>query len=399
MLLGVDISRLVGPRTGVGRYLEFLLEEWSAGPMPFDRVRLFSPEQVSGLPDDERFQLVESLGGRRGIAWQATKLRRATRGLDVLFAPYVLPPGYRGRAVVATLGILEGAYAHASLRSRSRGLHAALSARRADVVLVHSANTREDVIRHYRVPPERIELIHLGVTKRFRPGTDADRIAAAAFVEHLTGSPLPYLLFVGKLSRRRNVPLLLEALARLDPSAYQLLLVGPNTGTPSLSAVVSRLRLEGRVHHVPHLDQGALAILYRGARAFVLLTEHEGFSATILEALASGCPVLTFKHEALHEADVGRAVLTVARLDPAAVTDAVLELERDDDLRMRLRREGLRVAASLTFRETARRTMEVLARVAERSKPEPVGAERDEVAAAAAPHRDPLRPTVPVEPR
>ena len=337
--------------------------------LPFDRVRLFSPEPVADVPDGERFELVVLPSRRRGIAWHSTKLRRAVRGTDVLFAPYVLPPGHAGRSVVAILGILEGTHAHTSLRARSRSLHSARSARRADAILVHSASTRDDVVRHYRVPPDRIEIVHLGVTERFRPGTPEDDLRARALVNELTGRSSPYLLFVGKLSRRRNVPLLLQALAQLDRPDLQLLLVGPNSGTPELHATISRLGLTGRVHHVRHLEPDALAVLYRGALAFVLLTEHEGFSATILEALASGCPVLTLEHPALHEADVASAVVALQRRDPPAIANALRVLEHDDELRSRLRTEGLRVAASLTFEDTAVRTMDVLARVARGAPP------------------------------
>lgn len=365
MVLGVDISRLVGSRTGVGRYLEHLLREWAKDNLPFEHVRLFSPVDIADVPSDSRFQLEVLPSRLSGGAWQATKLRRATKGVDVFFAPYVIPPGYRGRSVVATLGILEGAHAHPSLRARVRSLHYAYSARRADAVLVPSANTREEVIRYYGARAEKVEIVHVGIDARFRPPSEGEDVEARTAVKRLTGTSSPYLLFVGKLSPRRNVPALLEAFARLERTDLQLLLVGPNTGTPGLAETFSRLRLDGRAHHVEHLGQDALALLYRGARLFVLPTEQEGGpTLPILEALASGCPVLTLEHAALSEGNVRDAVLGVTRADPETLAEAIVRLDGDDALRDRLRAEGLRTAARFSFAETARHTMGVLGRVA-----------------------------------
>jgi glycosyltransferase involved in cell wall biosynthesis len=369
MVLGVDISRLVGPRTGVGRYLEYLLREWATMDLPFERVRLFSPTDVPDVPEDPRFELEVLPSRRSGGLWQATKLRRSANGhLDAFFAPYVLPPGFRGRAVVATLGVLEGAHAHRTLRARIHSLHYAYSARRADVVLVHSANTRDDVVRHYGVPPGRVEVVHVGTEDRFHPARGGEEAEALALVERLTGTRSDYVLFVGKLSPRRNVPALVEAFVHGRPD-LQLLLVGPNTGTPDLAERVSRLGLDRRVCHVDHLGQDDLALLYRGARMFVLPTEQEGFSATILEALASGCPVLTLEHDALSEGDIRDAVLVVDRADAATLARGLAQLDGDEALRARLRAAGLRAAAGFSFAETARRTMDVLARVATSGAP------------------------------
>jgi len=366
VILGVDASRLTGPRTGVGRYLEYLFREWSRIELPFERVRLFSPAPIDKLPDDPRFELAVLPSGRPGLWWNAAKLRRRAADVDVMFAPYVLPPLLRGRAVVANLGVLEGPHADRSLRARGRSQHYAWSARRADVVLVHSANTKADVVGYYGVPEEKVFVVHLGVDEVFRPAQEGEDELIGALVERLLGRQVPYFLFVGKLSSRRNVPALLEGfaqIAEMRPDLH-LLLVGPNTGTPELHTIVTRLGLDGRVRHLDHLEHSALALLYRGARAFVLPSTQEGFSATIVEALASGCAVLTVKHDALEEGSIEEAVLAVDEATASSLAAALARLDDDDELRERLRELGPRYVRRFSWQQTAQLTMDVLERTA-----------------------------------
>jgi glycosyltransferase involved in cell wall biosynthesis len=385
VILGVDAWRAVGDRTGVGRNVEHLLTAWSRQDVPFELVRIFSPAPLSGVPEHPSFRF-EVLPGPAGeLRWQASRLRRAASGTDVLFGQYTLPPGYRGRCVVDNLGIYRGRFAIPGWRTRVRSWHNRVSARRADVVIANSESTKADIMRYYGVDPGRIVVVWPGAAAEFRPARPGDEAATAAAVQSALGtSGVPYCLFVGKLSARRNVPALLEAFATVctrHPD-FHLLIVGPNSSGVPVDALIGRLGLDGSVRHVPFLDAASLAPLYRGAHAFVLPTEHEGFSHTIPEALASGCPVITVEHAALAEADLRRAVLVVPSPSAELLADAIELTIADPALRGELVRKGLDLARTLTWDETARRTMDVLYRVAKsgaapsRTTRSPVSAER-----------------------
>lgn len=368
MILGVDAYRAAGERCGVGRYLEYLLHAWAGGDLPFSQVHVFSPEPLEAPPVDERFTFEPLTGGSKGIMWQERRLRPRLRDVDVLFAPYTTPPSYRGPAVVSNLGIYEGAHAETfpGWRSRARSWHFGHSARRARAVIANSASTKTDVCRYYGVPDERVSVVWPGVDPRFRPEREEEHELARATAERHLGTSAPYFLFVGKLSLRRNVPALLEAFAavRADRPELQLLLVGPNPGIVDLDAEVARLGLGDSVQHVDHLDQDELALLYRGAHAFVLPTAHEGFSFTILEALASGAPVITLDHVPLHEGGLADATLTVPDAQAETLAGALARLADDEELRADLRRRGPLQAAAFSWDENAARTMDVLADVA-----------------------------------
>ena len=227
MIVGVDASRLVGPRTGIGRSYEQLLRGWAAAPeLPAERVDLFSPAPIDDLPDDERLQL-KVLPGAPGLWWQLSALRRQAAAVDVLMAPYALPLGYPGRAVVENHGILEGPdrAAWKEIRAQARSRHFRYSARRADAVIAISTVVRDDLVRWYGVAPERIHVIPYGLGPPFGPGE-----AGPAAVRSVLGADAPFLIFVGKLSPRRHLPELLRAfdeVAAAHPD-LRLLVVGPN---------------------------------------------------------------------------------------------------------------------------------------------------------------------------
>ena len=360
MILGVDAGRAVGERTGVGRYVLHLLSAWSRAELPFETLRIFSPAPLGNFPDDPRFRYEVLPGPRSELAWQPVYLRRAAKDVDVLFGQYTLPLGFQGRGVINNLGIYEGALAIPGWQARLRSWHQKVSARKADAVIANSESTKDDVVRFYGVDPGRIDVVWPGSgADDYRPTRPGDE-PAAPFGE------APYFLFVGKLSKRRNVPALVEAfaLARRAHPEFRLLIVGPNTSGVPVEELFSRYAVDGSARYEPFLGSDSLAPLYRGAHAFVLPTEHEGFSGTIPEAIASACPVVTVDHAALADAGLREAVLHVPSPDPELLAAAMTRTIEEPGLRDRLAAAGLEVSKKLTWENCARGTMDVLARVA-----------------------------------
>ena len=366
MIVGVDVSRLVGPRTGVGRGLEYLLRSWAGSELPFERVELFSPAPVTDLPEDERFHPIVLSSRGPGIWWETVRLGPRGRRLDVLFAPYTLPLRCRGPAVVENHGLLVGPNLAPAwqVRRRGRTWHAAWSARAASAVVAVSPVARNDLVRWCRVPGERITVVPLGMSEAFRPARPEEAEEIELAIRAVIGSIRPFLLFVGKLSPRRHIPELLEAFDRLAQERPDLHLVVAGPGGPLDPG------RSGRVHHVAHLGHETLALLYRAARAFVLPSTQEAWSVPIAEALASGCPVVAVDGPWLE--GIRRAVLTIAAPEVESLADALTRVLDDEDLAARLREEGLRCAVEFpTHKERGRRIADILATVARQGKIEP----------------------------
>ncbi len=367
MVLGVDVSRLVGPRTGVGRGIEYLLRAWAGHELPFERVELYSPTPIADLPADERFQPIVLPSRGPGIWWETVHLGSRGSGLDLLFCPYTLPLRYRGRTVVENHGLLVGPNRAPAwrLRSRARTWHAAASARSADAVIAVSEVARADLVRWCGVSDERISVVPLGMSDVFRPARPEETAEIEAVAADVLGAPQPFLLFVGKLSPRRHVPELVEAFARLAAHRpdLHLLVVGPDSAQVGVGELAERRNCTARVHHVDHLGHEKLALLYRGARALVLPSTQEAWSVPIAEALASGCPVVAVDGPWLD--GIREAVLTISAPDVDLLADALGRITSDGALAGDLREEGLRRAALFpTHEERARRLAGLLAATA-----------------------------------
>jgi glycosyltransferase involved in cell wall biosynthesis len=279
-------------------------------------------------------------------------------------APYSLPLGYPGRAVVENHGILEGpdAAARREVRARARSRHFRYSARRADAVIAISTVVRGDLVRWYGVDEGRIHVIPYGMGAPFGPGA-----AEPEVVRGVLGADAPFLIFVGKLSPRRHLPELLAAfdeIAAAHPD-LRLLVVGPNAWNLPIETLVAGSAHADRVLHVEHLDQPTLAGLYRSAVALVLPTTKEGWSMPIREALACGCPVVTTDGPWLDEDGSGEVVLRVAAPAPSLLAAAMRTVVEDEHARADLRERGLELAAGFpTWDDRARSVMDVLAEVA-----------------------------------
>lgn len=373
MTLGVDVSRLSGPRTGVGRYVEYLVRAWSRQPQPFERLRLFSRHPIPDLPAAEH-TIEELLPSRYGgIWWQLASLAPAARRATVLLSFYTLPPRDRPPSVLVNHGVLVGPYGeNAGLRARARAAHIAWSARHADLVVTHSSTTREDLISRLGVEEGKVHVLKPGLAGIFRSANAEDGVQEEV-VRHV-GAPAPYFLFVGKLSPRRHVPAVVEAFAamRARHPQYRLLLVGPSALGEPVEAIARRAGADGSVVTVPYLELEELALLYRGARALVWPSEREGFGNPILEAMGCGCPVVVLQEASLGVLDWAEepgdrsAVFGATSAAPEDLCDALLRLAEDDDLHATLAARGRAYAATFPSWEVhAAELMATLASFAE----------------------------------
>jgi glycosyltransferase involved in cell wall biosynthesis len=279
----------------------------------------------------------------------------------------MLPLGYRGKSVVAIHSmneVWEGAHPWWYRFSYSRVYKA--SALRASRVIVPSQSTLEDIERHYGVEPEKIVVIPQGADDAFRPIEDEEVLADTR--KRWLGEDRPYIVFVGKLSQRRNIPLLIQAFAeakRRDNLPHALLLFGPNHQDVPIAEMArehhvedSVVQTDGRVES--HED---VVAVYGAADAYVSASSYEGFSLTMCEAMASGTPVIAVDRAAQREIVDGAGYL-VEEAEPGPLSEGISRVVGDDALRSDLRRRGLERARSFRLEETARQTLRVLREVA-----------------------------------
>jgi glycosyltransferase involved in cell wall biosynthesis len=215
--------------------------------------------------------------------------------------------------------------------------------RRAAMVIVASQATL-DAARE-RWPHQQYRLIPLAVDPRFR------------VVQGESRTPEPTILYTGGFDPRTRVFDLVEAVARVQATIPSVQLVVSGTPPPKLVAV-ARCKLDRLVTFTGYIDDEALANWYRRAWVVAYPTDAEGFGFPIVEAFASGTPVLATRVGSIEEV-AGDAALLVSPGDVEELADAIERLLSDGRLRDSLRSAGLRRASGSSWDEVARRTMDV----------------------------------------
>jgi glycosyltransferase involved in cell wall biosynthesis len=339
MRLVIDGQRLTGERTGVGRCLESLLAAWAESELPLSETLVVlrdraGRERVPSVPGLSAKVVGE---GWPGIIWETLGLARELRPDDLLFAPAnLVPMPWRGRTVVVIYDTLpwsvpESFPWHVRWRFGWRYRHAA---RRADRILVPSRATAEDVARVHDVPESRLRVIPLAPEPHFGP-LAAGSAEVREARKQIGLADAPFFLFVGKRSKRRNVPAILEAFAHLRRRhpEHRLVFAGPD----SPGALPGP---EENVIRAGHVAENLLRGLLANARALLYPSDYEGFGLPVVEALASGCPVITLRNSALTEAG-GDAAWYLDSADADSLASAMTVLSNDNDERARRVTRGL----------------------------------------------------------
>jgi len=236
---------------------------------------------------------------------------------------------------------------------------------RSDLVLTDSRSSRDDVVRHLRLPPERVLAIPLGVLPKFQPSTHADNRAAGwtpggARTEQT-------ILWVGRADPYKNLVGLIEAFAALRKQyrlPVKLRLVGPKDRRyPEASRRAAGLGVADAVTWLGYLPDDRLVSEYQHADVFVQPSRYEGFGLSVLEAFACGTPVICSNKGSLPEV-AGGAALIVQPQDMIGLTEAMRRVLTDFRLACDMSARGLRQAQKFTWEATARMTLEAYKKAA-----------------------------------
>lgn len=365
--VGLNAHLLASPgsssyrRAGIHGYIYRLLEHLPAAA-PEWQFTIFTGE---GEPPADRQYRVRRSSWHTGrplvrIAWEQLAQPWQLGGLDLVHelafvAPLVMPRPF----VVTVYDLTFVRYPERLPASRRLYLRAmtGLSCRRARRVLAISRSTADDLTRLLGLPPEKIDVALPGVDARFRP-LPADEVAAWRAAH---GLPDRFLLFLGTLEPRKNLPTLLRAYAGLGEAeraqVHLVLAGGSGWMTDEIERVIVEHRLEGCVHRPGFVEDDDLPWWYNAAEVLVYPSVFEGWGLPVTEAMACGRVALVSDISSLPEA-VGDTGLRLPPHDVAAWTAALRRCIHDADWR---RVEGERArayAARFTWAATAATTVE-----------------------------------------
>jgi glycosyltransferase involved in cell wall biosynthesis len=358
MRIAVDVSPLSHPRSGIGNYLRGSLaglveaaeggHEIIAFAPTSPQGRKAIPAALDGIDVDLRLRFLPFAHGWRQAWSRAARppVERFLGPLDVLhFSDWMYPP-QRGGVRATTVHDLVPLRFPEWVQARTRRMHGAKyenAARTCDLVFTNSGFTKQEVIDLLGVPEERVRVACPGVSPRFSPEGKAADLGNR------------YVLTVATLEPRKNLGALVEAFALLGRDDLLLAVAGGEGWGPQ-----TQLDRRGIVR-LGYVDDDELARLYRGAACFCYPSRFEGFGMPVIEALASGVPVVASSHPSLDEA-CGEAALRADPDDPPAIAAAI-----EDGLSRRnsLAGPGLEHARRFSWLETGRAFLQGYAEASE----------------------------------
>jgi glycosyltransferase involved in cell wall biosynthesis len=359
MRIAIDARLLGEPRSGIGRYTRALVEalvglapdgEWV---LYLDRPRESPPGTTTRLLPWPSRLLYTLYALPRDLRRRPVDLFHGVTGFELPPAP--------GCCLVATVHDLIPLRFPALVPWRHRWAVRLLlgsAVRRAARVIAVSEATRRDLLARFPVAPERVTVVPEAADPRFLPPVPAER----ARVRARFGLEGPYVLFVGLLEPKKNLATLLRAVARLRArngwGQTMLVVAGaPGWGRVDVAAAAARVGLADTVRVLGPVPDDVLPALYAEAAVFVFPSLWEGFGLPVLEAMASGVPVVASCRGALPEVAGEAAWLVEPEVEPLA--EALGTLLGDPALRARLREAGLARAGAYSWERAARETLAV----------------------------------------
>ncbi len=371
MRLGFDATALPHQPVGAGNYIIHLLRVLSSLASGDELVIFSYPhgQELIDLPESKNIQW-EILSYKKPasrLLWEQAAFSNLVKkkNIDLLHSPhYTRPLSLPCRSVVTFHDMTFFLYPKMHTRAKRIFFPPAIrmSARRADAVIADSESTRRDAIRLLGLAPDKITTVALGVGENFHPIPDRQVLEAARQKYAL---PNHFILYVGVVEPRKNLPLLLEAYHSLFSGGCRtpLVIVGKmGWGYAGVLQSIAERGLKDWVLFTGYIPGEDLPIVYNLADLFVYPSLYEGFGFPPLEAMACATPVVTSASSSMAE-HVGEAGLLVPPGDVNALAEAINLLLADATLRQKLAAAGIRQAAKFTWTRTAQETLQVYHRV------------------------------------
>jgi glycosyltransferase involved in cell wall biosynthesis len=370
-IVGIDASRYPGKiRTGTETYSRELLDAIARlGDLPF------ALRSYVNRADTESVEHLGRLGEVRHLPfprlWTHGRLsgEMLRHRPDLLFVPSHVIPLVHPRSVVTIhdLGYLHEPEAHPAGQRRILDLTTRWNARAAAQIIAISETTKSDLTRIYGTPADKITVIYHGISEVFSPAAESeiDRVRSAFAL------PDRFVLAVGTIQPRKNLARLAQAVAALRVEFPDLALVVAGKRGWMADSVLADVRAALPHQHFRELGYVPLAdipALYSTTSVTALVSTYEGFGLPVIEAMASGSPVVISDAPALTEIAGGAALIAEAR-SVSGIADALKTVLIDSGTAARIAASGRAHSTTFTWNKAARETVNLLDRVLENRAP------------------------------
>ena len=364
MILGVDGIRLIVGRSGVARCIEALLRSFGELEHPFSEIRLYTPKPIPAdvyLPPNATNVVLKS--PLPFAAWEQITMPKAHGSKNLLLCPsYVSPIAARCPTFLIHHGSYEGfpqAFDWWTMK-KTRMIYS-LSAKRATGLSTVSDYSKRDMVKFYGINPEKINVVPEGVdTKVFRPVEDAERLSE--WRKKVFGADVPFIVYVGKPTERRNLSALIRAFAALKKDGFpqKLLIVGASLpGTSPFRKVIEELKIEDEVFVLDYVTHEEMFLVYNAANLFIYPSSYEGFGMPVLEAMACGTPLITLDNTAFPEFAGGIAHL-LKDAEIVTLKEGMADVLRDETWQKQMKEDGPKRAAGYDWHILTRKYLDLM---------------------------------------
>lgn len=374
MKIGMNALFFQHPTVGMGQYMTHLLAALSQIDQHNQYLLLGPQPLANGLRPTFPYSLhpVPSIATRNKniekLVWEQSTGPAAARkaGVDLFHVPYFAPPLFPSTPTVVTIHdvipLRLPIYLPDFKVKAYMGL-VARAARHAAMIITISQHAKQDIMDVLKLPAERIRVIYEAAGEEYQPVTDPETLAA---VRTRYGLGERYILYLGGLDQRKNVPQLVRAFAQLyaklgDPNLQLFIAGNPDKQKgplfPDPRPVAADLGITGQIVY-RFIEEEDKPAMYSGAELFVFPSLYEGFGLTPLEAMSCGAPVVCSNRTSLPEV-VGEAAISVDPNHTSELVEAMLRVLTDPMLQADLRTRSLQRATQFSWHKAATETLAV----------------------------------------
>jgi glycosyltransferase involved in cell wall biosynthesis len=369
MLIGLDGIPLTFPKTGIGHYTAQLAQALAL-IAPEHEFRLAYPSSFPAASFQFDGSFLPNLNSARVPVgpirkhWWSVGLPRyiAREGIQLFHGTNYDVPLWRSCRTVLTihdLSLLLHPETHERRSVARAKRRLPVMSKTADAIVVPTEAIRQEVCEYLRVGEQKVFAVPEAARNFFRPVDFADTIAT----RQKLGIGDEFILTVGTIEPRKNIPALVTAFERLllrEPNRQlQVVIAGGNgwLSGPSFEAIRSS-RAAGQILLPGYLQDEALRDLYSSCSVFVYPSLYEGFGLPPIEAMACGAPVVVNDIPALVESTAGAARIADTR-DPDELAHVMSDVLNDDEERAALIKAGRRRASDLSWTQAAIKTIQI----------------------------------------
>jgi len=385
MNIGIDIRPLMSKnRTGVGEYTYELLN----AVFKIDKANQYflfynSYQDVStNMPkwDQNNVHLVATHYPNKLLSvnlkifgWPKLdktiikNFKLETRNLDVFFSPNLnFTSVSLNTKFILTIHDLSFEFFPEFFSLKQRLWHRAVNPKkqceRANIILTPSENTKRDVVECYKINPDKIQVLYPGLAPIFSTPPIKDP-ASLGMIKKKYNLPDKYILFLGTVEARKNVIGLIKAFEKAHPrlpADFYLIIAGaPGFGYEEIYEYAQKSSYKEKIKFIDYIDAADKPSLYASARLFIYPSFYEGFGFPILEAMASGIPIITSNRTSLTEI-TGSSEYLINPNNPDQIAEAMVKILNSPELQKEQIKNGLIEAEHFSWQNAAENFQKII---------------------------------------